>query len=230
MQGMIGVRMESCGSASSPFVKDSSWHGPHTPWFVWVVIDQIMAGAKRLPPPSWWELSDDTHPQTQLPPVNCVVQWFWRNMPSKILTYLVTSLDKSIFLTSMTTIWLPWTSVDHAGHTTQSVQSRKLTTRTSSLMAIVEFPMLRAHSIYTRPRTSPPFFLFSFSPLHTTHSSKPEKICQNLRNSQSHLSMKISTTKKKNENRTVVRWLVALGRWHQVARFDPTKIETIDAA
>ena len=42
--------------------------------------------------------------------------------------------------------------------------------------------------------------------------------------------MKISTTKKKNENRTVVRWLVALGRWHQVARFDPTKIETIDAA
>ena len=102
-----------------------------------------------------------------------------------------------------------------AGHTTHTVQSRELTTRTSSLMAIVEFPMLRAHSIYTRPRTSPPFFLFSFSPLHTTHSSKPEEKCQNLRNSQSHLSMKISTanTKKKTENiRTTMAhrpWTVA---------------------
>ena len=229
MQGMIGVRMESCGSASSPFVKDSSWHGPHTPLFVWVVIDQIMVGAKRLPPSNWGELSDDTHPQTQLPPVNCVVQWFWRNMPSKILTYLVTSLDKSIFLTSMTTIWLPWTSVDHAGHTTQSVQSRKLTTRTSSLMAIVEFPMLRAHSIYTRPRTSPPFFYSPF-PLYTQHTAaSPRRYVKTYATVRATYRWK-SQLQKKNENRTVVRWLVALGRWHQVARFDPTKIETIDAA
>ena len=116
MQGMIGVRMESCGSASSPFVKDSSWHGPHTPLFVWVVIDQIMAGAKRLPPPSWRELSDDTHPHTHnYPPWTVWCTDFGGTCSSNLQNDLGTSAGKSIFLTSMTTIWIPWRSVDSVG-------------------------------------------------------------------------------------------------------------------
>ena len=108
MQGMIGVRMESCGSASSPFVKDSSWHGPHTPWFVWVVIDQIMALAKRLPPPSWRELSDDTHTHTHnYPPWTVWCTDFGGTCSSNLQNGLGTSAGKSIFLTSMTTIWIP---------------------------------------------------------------------------------------------------------------------------